>query len=137
MNRNVRLSFFFVIVLLQGMASWGKAAEKPNVLWIYLEDVSRRFSCYGDKIVETPNIDALAADGIRFNRFYTPAGVCSATESFFHARIHHRFLSAFVVSSGRSDEPLLTFVFLRTNCSVHHSFLPDRRLFLAQPRRRT
>ncbi len=57
------------------------AADKPNVLWIYLEDVSGWFSCYGDKIIETPNIDALAASGIRFDRFYTPAGVCSATRS--------------------------------------------------------
>ncbi len=57
------------------------AAESSNVLWIYLEDVSRWFSCYGDEVIETPHIDALAADGIRFDRFYTPAGVCSATRS--------------------------------------------------------
>lgn len=56
-------------------------AAKPNVLWIYLEDVSGWFSCYGETLIETPHIDALAADGIRFDRFYTPAGVCSATRS--------------------------------------------------------
>lgn len=100
MNRNIGLSLFFVVVLLQGMASWGKAAEKPNVLWIYLEDVSRWFSCYGDKIVETPNIDALAADGIRFNRFYTPAGVCSATRS---AQILGVMQTTFGVHNHRSS----------------------------------
>lgn len=57
------------------------AAERPNVLWIYLEDVSGWFSCYGDTVIETPNIDAVAESGIRFDRFYTPAGVCSATRS--------------------------------------------------------
>jgi len=53
----------------------------PNILWIYLEDVSGWFSCYGETLIETPNIDALAASGTRFDRFYTPAGVCSATRS--------------------------------------------------------
>ena len=57
------------------------AAEKKNILWIYLEDVSGWFSCYGDTVIETPNIDTLASSGIRFDRFYTPAGVCSATRS--------------------------------------------------------
>ena len=52
-----------------------QAIERPNILWIYLEDVSGWFGCYGDKVIETPNIDQLAASGIRFARFYTPAGV--------------------------------------------------------------
>ena len=58
-----------------------EAADKPNILWIYLEDVSGWFSCYGETLIETPNIDALAEQGTRFTRFYTPAGVCSATRS--------------------------------------------------------
>ncbi len=58
-----------------------QAVERPNILWIYLEDVSGWFGCYGDKIIKTPHIDRLAASGIRFDRFYTPAGVCSATRS--------------------------------------------------------
>ncbi|MCA9128182.1 MAG: sulfatase [Planctomycetales bacterium] len=59
-----------------------KAAEAPpNILWIYLEDVSGWFSCYGETLITTPNIDTLAQRGIRCDRFYTPAGVCSATRS--------------------------------------------------------
>ncbi|MCP4923006.1 MAG: sulfatase-like hydrolase/transferase, partial [bacterium] len=57
------------------------AEEKKNILWIYLEDVSGWFSCYGESLIKTPNIDSLASEGIRFDRFYTPAGVCSATRS--------------------------------------------------------
>jgi N-sulfoglucosamine sulfohydrolase len=53
----------------------------PNVLWIVLEDVSGWFSCYGEKLIQTPHIDRLAAEGTRFTRFYTSAGVCSATRS--------------------------------------------------------
>lgn len=57
------------------------ADERPNVLWLYLEDVSGWFGCYGEELIETPNIDALAEAGTRFTRFYTPAGVCSTTRS--------------------------------------------------------
>ncbi|MEK9696985.1 MAG: sulfatase-like hydrolase/transferase, partial [Candidatus Poseidoniales archaeon] len=43
--------------------------------------VSGWFSCYGETLIETPHIDQLAQEGVRFDRFYTPAGVCSATRS--------------------------------------------------------
>ncbi|MBC8350738.1 MAG: sulfatase [Planctomycetes bacterium] len=57
------------------------AIERPNILWIYLEDVSRWFGCYGDELAETPSIDRLSKSGVRFDRFYTCAGVCSAMRS--------------------------------------------------------
>ncbi len=68
----------FLFVTLSASLS---AADRPNILWIYLEDVSGWFSCYGDKVIKTPHIDSLAESGIRFNRFYTSAGVCSAMRS--------------------------------------------------------
>ena len=80
--RSAKPFFFlvaFVVILCKSDAA--RAEDRPNVLWIYLEDVSGWFSCYGDKLIDTPNIDALADRGIRFDRFYTPAGVCSATRS--------------------------------------------------------
>jgi len=55
--------------------------ERPNILWIYLEDVSRWFGCYGDDAANTPNIDRLAQRGTRFDRYYTTAGVCSSSRS--------------------------------------------------------
>lgn len=77
------LSRLLVIAgILLSLAPTAPAAEvRPNVLWIYLEDVSGWFSCYGDKMIQTPNIDALAARGTRFTRYYSPAGVCSPTRS--------------------------------------------------------
>ena len=73
------LKFFPFFVLVFG--SLFARNDKPNVLWIYLEDVSGWFSCYGETLIKTPNIDQLAKEGIRFDRFYTSAGVCSATRS--------------------------------------------------------
>lgn len=53
----------------------------PNILWIYIEDTNPWMSCYGDNVVETPNIDNLAKSGIRFDRAYMTAGVCSPSRS--------------------------------------------------------
>lgn len=71
----------FFLILLSFLSCISRADDRPNVLWIYLEDVSGWFSCYGDTLIQTPHIDDLAGSGIRFDRFYTPAGVCSATRS--------------------------------------------------------
>ena len=77
---NLRL-LILCLSLIVGHAQFAVANSRPNVLWIYLEDVSGWFSCYGETLIETSNIDALAAAGTKFTRFYTPAGVCSATRS--------------------------------------------------------
>jgi len=54
---------------------------RPNILWIYIEDTNAWMSCYDDNVIKTPNIDALASHGVRFDRAYMPAGVCSPTRS--------------------------------------------------------
>ncbi len=54
---------------------------RPNIVWIFIEDMNDWMGCYGDTTVPTPNIDRLAARGTRFTRAYMPAGVCSATRS--------------------------------------------------------
>ena len=57
------------------------ADQRPNVVWIFVEDMNGWMGCYGDDTVATPNIDARADRGVRFDRAYMPAGVCSATRS--------------------------------------------------------
>jgi N-sulfoglucosamine sulfohydrolase len=56
-------------------------SERPNFLWIMLEDWCPDLSCYGTKGVYTPHIDQLAREGIRFTRAFTTAPVCSASRS--------------------------------------------------------
>ena len=78
---NSRTVFTLCLLFSSCLISSATGNERPNVLWIYLEDVSGWFGCYGETLIETPNIDKLAENGTRFTRFYTPAGVCSATRS--------------------------------------------------------
>ena len=52
-------------------------SQRPNILWISLEDTSPRFGCYGDAVARTPNLDQLAAQGCRYPNAFSTAGVCA------------------------------------------------------------
>lgn len=53
------------------------AAEKPNMLFLLSDDHSYPFlSCYGDSNVNTPTLDRLADEGMKFHRFFTAAPQC-------------------------------------------------------------
>ena len=45
-------------------------SERPNILWIDIDDQSPWYNVYGDRTVSTPNLDALANEGIVFERVY-------------------------------------------------------------------
>lgn len=53
------------------------AADKPNILWLTSEDHGPEMGCYGDKLARTPNVDALAAKGMLFNRAWSIYPVCA------------------------------------------------------------
>ncbi|WP_374516873.1 sulfatase-like hydrolase/transferase, partial [Brevundimonas sp.] len=59
------------------------ATPRPNFLWLIAEDSGpSAYSCYGEQpAAATPNIDRLAASGVRYQRFYTTAPVCSPSRS--------------------------------------------------------
>ena len=48
---------YFLAVVLSLHCACAYAESRPNVLWIYLEDVSGWLSCYGETLIETPNFD--------------------------------------------------------------------------------
>lgn len=53
-----------------------KAAEKPNILFIAVDDLQPKLGCYGSPIAITPHLDALARDGLLFNRAYCQQAIC-------------------------------------------------------------
>ncbi len=58
------------------------SASKPNILFILIDDMGwMDLGCQGNENLHTPNIDALAKDGIRFTDAYAPAPVCSPTRA--------------------------------------------------------
>jgi arylsulfatase A-like enzyme len=51
--------------------------QRPNIIFILTDDLGYGdLGCYGQKVIQTPNLDRLAAEGLRFTDAYTPAPVC-------------------------------------------------------------
>ena len=76
-------------------------AKKPNILWLIAEDFGQHLGCYGTKEVATPNLDALAAGGMRFTRCFTTAPVCSPSRSAFMTGMYATTLGAHHHRSNR------------------------------------
>lgn len=74
------LRFLLGSVFLFATAAPGHAADSksgPNILWLIVEDFGPHLGCYGTKEVWTPDLDKLAAAGVRYTRAFTTALVCS------------------------------------------------------------
>ncbi|MCB1076695.1 MAG: sulfatase-like hydrolase/transferase, partial [Verrucomicrobiae bacterium] len=61
-------------IAVLGMTASGWAVEKPNVIIVYSDDQgSVDAGCYGARDLETPNMDRLAATGVRFTQMLAPS----------------------------------------------------------------
>lgn len=72
-----RLIIFFAILLSLRLQSSAQTVQRPNVIIIMADDLdSRQLSCYGGKNINTPNIDRLAKEGLKFNQIYASEAMC-------------------------------------------------------------
>lgn len=75
-------SLFLGLILCLGVTGLEAADRKPNVIVIFTDDQgSVDMGAYGAKDLTTPNMDALARDGVRFTQFYSAAPVCSPSRA--------------------------------------------------------
>ncbi|MFT4685429.1 MAG: arylsulfatase A-like enzyme [Neolewinella sp.] len=76
----MRTQLFPLLVLL--ILSFQLAAQdKPNIIWLMAEDISTDLSCYDMPDVRTPNLDAMAAKGVRFENCFVTNPICSPSRS--------------------------------------------------------
>jgi arylsulfatase A-like enzyme len=79
------------------------ADPRPNILWFIVDDMSANFSCYGEKAIETPNVDRLAREGTRFSRAFITAPVCSPCRSALITGMYQTSIGAQQHRSGRGE----------------------------------
>jgi arylsulfatase A-like enzyme len=74
----LRVGLLFLLLLA---AATARAADRPNILWITSEDNSPYLGGYGDPQAQTPNLDRLAAGGVRYRNAFANAPVCSTART--------------------------------------------------------
>jgi len=73
---------FLLILALLLLTSWvSNAADRPNILFICVDDLKPTIGVYGDKIAKTPNLDRLARMGMRFDKAYCNYAVCAPSRA--------------------------------------------------------
>lgn len=74
-----RASSLLLLILSAALAAQGPT--RPNIVLIIAEDMSADLGCYGCVDARTPNLDRLAAEGVRFTKAFTHAPVCAPSRS--------------------------------------------------------
>jgi len=87
MNRSfssIALTGLFFLIQWQQSAAQQTKPARPNIIFILADDLGYGdLGCYGQKLIQTPNLDAMAKQGLRFTQFYAGTAVCAPSRSSF------------------------------------------------------
>lgn len=76
-----RFAVMFCCLLIM-TSSFCVAADRPNIVLVFIDDMGwSDFSCFGNDDANTPNIDQLATEGVRFEQFYVNSPICSPSRT--------------------------------------------------------
>jgi len=91
-------------VCLAATKAQGKEeARRPNILWIVGENLKLDLGCYGAKNVRTPNLDGLAAKGVRYTHVFSTSPVCAPSRSAFFVGMYQTTSDTHNMRSHRND----------------------------------
>lgn len=110
--RRISIILFIVLIISQGCSKQEAENEnQPNIIFIIGDDISwNDFGCYGNPTIRTPNIDKMAAEGLKFTNVYVTSSSCSPSRtSIITGRYPH--------NTGAAE--------LHTTLPEHLSFFPE------------
>ena len=104
-----RLTYSVVMVVCvtfaaQSVAKEDTLPERPNILWIVGENFDTDFGCYGGKNVRTPNVDGLAAAGVRYTNVFSTSPVCAPSRSALMTGYYQTTTDMHHMRSHRDDD---------------------------------
>ena len=94
----------YLLITVTCLLFSAKSAEKkPNILWIVGENFSNDLECYGQKNTATPNLNALAKQGIRYTHVFATSPVCAPSRSCFMLGMYQGTTDTHHMRSHRND----------------------------------
>ncbi|NDH86713.1 iduronate-2-sulfatase, partial [bacterium] len=81
------------------------ATQRPNVLFIAVDDLKPVLGCYGDKLAKTPNMDKLAARGMLFEKAYVNQAVCAPSRNSLMLGIRPQTMGLYDLKTYFRDIP--------------------------------
>jgi len=90
-------STFIAVIFALGLCHCNspKKVIKPNILWIVAEDLSQDLGCYGNTLVNTPALDNLAQNGVRFTNVFTTAPICTPSRTALATGMYQTAINAY------------------------------------------
>lgn len=80
--------------LLPSISCHSAPPRPPNILWIVAEDMNLELGAYGDPVARTPNLDRLAAEGVRFTNVFAASPVCAPSRASLVTGVHATSIGA-------------------------------------------
>ncbi|MEM9644738.1 MAG: arylsulfatase [Planctomycetota bacterium] len=83
--------FLFVFLCLSGITGSvsARASDPPNFIFVLSDDIAQGdLGCYGQKLIQTPRLDQMAAEGTRYLQAYCGTSVCAPSRSSFFTGLH-------------------------------------------------
>ena len=91
------ISLFFFLIFNSGCTNQevdDDSRNQPNIIWLMSEDISNDLACYGMEGLQTPNLDKLAGEGIRYMNCFSTNPICSPNRSAMLVGSHQNMIKA-------------------------------------------
>ena len=124
---------FFLLLVATIMFSCTKQKQPPNIVFFLVDDLGwTDVGCYGSNFYETPNIDALAEEGVRFTDAYAACHVCSPTRASIISGKYPATINLTDWLPGRREFPFQRF----SNAKINQQ-LPYEEITIAEALKRS
>jgi N-sulfoglucosamine sulfohydrolase len=89
------MRYLLAFALFAAAVTCSTAAERPNIILFVTDDMGADAGCYGNPVIKTPHLDALAKEGVRLTQAFCTTASCSASRSVILTGLHNHATAQF------------------------------------------